>query len=114
MKYEITTDEKGELALPAQVVAILDKRAEIKKAVKQLEEVEKAIKYAMEYYDIDVAEIQVDGKSYRIKLTPSGTQTRIDNDKVRDVLDRAGIALSQVQKEVSVSSRLTITEREED
>ena len=114
MKFEIKTNESGQLTLDEQAVSIISQIKEIEKAHKQLDEVKKAIKQAMEINNIEVAEIELSDKKVRMKLTPAGTQKRIDNEKVRDVLDRAGIDISNVQKEVAISSRLTITEKELD
>jgi ribosomal protein L12E/L44/L45/RPP1/RPP2 len=68
----------------------------------------------MEENKIDVAELELENKAYRIKLTPAGTQKRIDNKKVREVLERAGIDVELVEKEINISSQLTITEKDVD
>lgn len=111
-KFEIDVKGDGYIELSKDAIDLLVRSKQIEDEFKRAKAVRLAIKKAMANANIDVAEINTGEKAYRIKYTPPSTQSRIDSEKVRDVLERAGIAIETVQKDIQISDRITITERE--
>ena len=103
-KYDIGFKEDGFVVMEEKVVQILERKEEIEKQYKQLNDVKQAIKNAMKNNNVKRAKF---GK-YQLTYTPEGTSTRLDTDEAKRKLSMFGV-LTECLKEVPTSDRLTIT-----